>query len=221
MKPNSMNPMNNLVQSPKKNEIRSLKNIPILKNSSSMQFTDEKINNHPRHISPFLQRCAENDGKNSGFVVAPYFKDDSDIRQVIEKIKRNENFENGLNYLTDFLEKHPGFSLNFSVFIYFYRVFYCVFLIFYHFFLIYFSFNFSYVLLMNCSKGFNLLPYFHECPQNFIDYITESIERIKQQRYKNPEKTLFENRNYSVNFLFFCQFFINKMKKIRRISSIP
>ena len=173
MKPNPMNSMGNLVQSPKNQEIGSL-NLPLLKSCASMQFPTEKVNNYPRHISPFLARPCESDGKTSGFVVPGYFKDDSDIRQVIEKIKRNENFETGLNHLTDFLEKHPGF-------IAFYHVFSC------------------FVL-----KGFNLLPYFHECPQNFIDYITESIERIKQQRYISPaEKTLFENRNYSVNPRFF------------------
>ena len=101
---NIMNEMNN--------EPPSLKNIPLLKTSSTMQFNPDNNNkaSNLRHISPFLQRNYENEGKNNSnsFVVAPYFKDDSDIRKVIEKIKKNENFENSLNFLTDYLETHPG-----------------------------------------------------------------------------------------------------------------
>lgn len=97
-----------IMKSPNNNEpkstVTSLSNIP-LKASNSIQNPSDKINSHPRHISPFLQRNCDNP---NSFSVAPYFKDDSDIRGVIEKIKNNENMEFALNYLTDYLETHPG-----------------------------------------------------------------------------------------------------------------
>lgn len=54
-------------------------------------------------------------------------------------------------------------------------------------------------------EGFNILPYFHDCPQNLIDYVNESIEKIKRER---SEKMLFENRNFAVfiTFLAFLSF---------------
>lgn len=105
------------------NCINSLQSIPSLKSSSSMLLGVPKMKTeiYPRHISPFLQRSidnANNNGNNQNHhtlqqnvnsnITASYFQDDSEIRQVIEEIKRNENFENGMSYLTDYLEKHPG-----------------------------------------------------------------------------------------------------------------
>lgn len=123
IKPNSGN-INNMKDSPMNSNGTSisLQNIPSLKSSSSMVLGGPQPNCYQkRHISPFLQRSIDNNNNNtalpskhhmqqstSGHVAASYFQDDSDIRQVIDEIKRNENFENGMNYLTDYLEKHPG-----------------------------------------------------------------------------------------------------------------
>lgn len=98
--------------SDQKTVANSMNNIPSLKASNSMQFNNNEKNTHgTRHISPFLQRNTDNSNPANSFVVAPYFKDDTDLRKVIEKIKRQENLEFGLNYLTDHLEKHPGTNL--------------------------------------------------------------------------------------------------------------
>jgi len=106
-----LKPNNSPIQTPI--EGGSLKHIPLMRNCSLTTCvpTNEKpVGNHPRHISPFMpsRSNAENPPSNQEPNRSIYFKDDSDIRKVIEKIKRNENFENGMNYLTEYLEKHPG-----------------------------------------------------------------------------------------------------------------
>ena len=145
----------------------SHKHIGLVRNCS-MKTTGPNVEKpavaYPRHISPFIQRPENTTG---GQETQPprslYFMEDSDIRKVVEQIKRNENFETGMNYLIAFLEKHPGEGCR--------------------------------MIFLNFMIGFNILPYFHDCPQNLIDYVTESLERIKQQR---TDKMLYENRNYSV-----------------------
>lgn len=98
-------------QQPSSGEGGSMKHISLSRNQSlqTQGMEAKPVGAHPRHISPFIGRENSMGQQQEQPRGGLYFKEDSDLRKVVAQIKRNENFENGMNYLTEYLEKHPGY----------------------------------------------------------------------------------------------------------------
>lgn len=77
----------------------NMQNSPTL--NSSKRTLPEKPN-YQRHISPFLQR-AENGDKHT-------YVDETELKRIVENIKRNQNFDESIIKLYELMEKRPGIS---------------------------------------------------------------------------------------------------------------